>query len=210
MKRNIILHGELAERFGKSFALSVKTAHEAVRALAIQIPGFGQAVHDGAWHVVRTKPNSDDPDAGTSLDEDMLDSFQLGRGDLHIMPVVAGSKRSGLLKIILGVALIGGAFIGAAFGGGLAAPLAASGAMHSITWGNVAMIGLAVAAAGVSEMMAPDEETEKKEESYLFSGPQNTYAEGAPVPLVYGEVYTGGVLISIGMDVEDIPIKEVD
>lgn len=205
MKRKIHLHGALGERYGKVIELNVNYAGEAVKALAIQIPGFGDEIRAGAWHVVRAKS---DPDRGVDLDEDMLNSYRLGSADLHIMPVVAGSKRSGLLKIILGVALIGGAFLMS--GGALGTAIGGAGsALSGVTWGNVAMVGVALAASGVSQMLAPDEETEKKDESYMLTGPENTYAEGSPVPLVYGEVITGGVLVSVGLDVEDIPIKEV-
>jgi hypothetical protein len=39
-----------------------------------------------------------------------------------------------------------------------------------------------------------------------MSGPGNTSDQGAPVPLVYGEVITGGVLISGGVDIEKIAV----
>jgi len=206
MKRKIYLHGALGERYGEVIELNVATAAEAVRALAITREGFGEEIRSGAWHVVRTKPDGD-VDSGLDFDESMLRGYRLGKGELHILPVVAGSKRSGLLKIILGVALVGAAFFMS--GGMLSAPLAASGALSGLTYGNVAMIGLAVAASGVSELLAPEEKTEKKDESYLFSGPQTTYREGSAIPLVYGEVITGGVLISVGMDAEDLA-KDTD
>jgi predicted phage tail protein len=201
MLRNVVLHGELGERFGKLPPLDIETATEGVRALCVMLPGFGDAMRAGEFHVIRSAQNGT-IDMGQDLDLDQVSSYRLGKGDLHIVPVIAGSKRGGLLKVILGVALVGAAFVFS--GGALGTSLAASGALSGVTYGNVAMIGLAVAASGVSELLSPEEKPEKSDESFLFSGPGNTASEGAAVPLVYGEVITGGVLISIGMDAEDL------
>ena len=42
------------------------------------------------------------------------------------------------------------------------------------------------------------------QESYSFSGIQNTSRQGLPVPLVYGETIVGSVVISAGIDTDDI------
>jgi predicted phage tail protein len=52
--------------------------------------------------------------------------------------------------------------------------------------------------------LSPEQDNEPKKESYLFSGPGNSYTQGNPIPLVYGEVITGGQLISGGMDIEQL------
>jgi predicted phage tail protein len=205
--RNIVLHGDLGARYGEKHQLSVETAAEAIRAMSIQIKGFGDAIRDGSYHVLRS-PKGGTPDFGAvDMDIDMVKGFRLGAGDLHIMPVIAGSKRSGLLKVILGVALIGAAFV---FSGGTLAgtiPLGLSGI--NMSYGSMAMVGLAVAASGVSQLLAPEEKDDKSTDSYILTGPTNSYQEGAAIPLVYGEVYTGGVVISAGMDAEDL-LTDVD
>ena len=40
--------------------------------------------------------------------------------------------------------------------------------------------------------------------SYSFSGIQNTSRQGVPVPIVYGEVITGSVVISAGIDIAQV------
>lgn len=199
--RNIYLHGSLGEKYGKEFRLSVTTAGEAIRALSANFPQFMKDLREGAWHVVRGK----DVDDGLALDEGQVASFRLGKGDLHIVPFIAGSKRGGLLKVILGVVLIGAAF--AFTGGALAAPIA-GGALGGITGTQVALFGAAVALAGVSSLLAPEEKAEEEDgsNSFTMSGPGNTYDQGNPVPLVYGEVITGGQLISGGIDIERIAV----
>jgi len=157
--RNIVLHGSLAKKYGSSFQLSVKTAGEAIRALSANFPGFMNDIREGAWHVVR----GNDPDTGISLDEAQLTDFRLGQGDLHIVPFVAGSKRGGLLKVILGVVLIGAAFVLTA-GAGLGAAIGAQGTLlGGITGTQVALFGAAIALAGVSSLLAPEEKAEDTE-----------------------------------------------
>lgn len=200
--RNIVLHGRLKKLFGGPFAIDVATAGEAIRALSANFPQkFLEALSVGSYEVVRGKASK-----GMRLVEDDINTFRLGSADLHIIPVTAGSKKNGgMLKAILGVALIGVAIF--ASGGTLAAPLA--GLTGGGMWGTVAMLGVGMALSGVSQMMAKKEESKdetKKEDSFAFSGPGNAAEQGNPVPLIYGRVMTGSIPISFGVDVEDIPI----
>lgn len=202
MLRNVHLHGELGEQFGEVFRLEVATAGEAVRALCLQLKGLEKAIREGEFHVVRGSSIESGFDLG---DEETLASFNLGNGDLHIVPVIAGSKRSGLLKIVLGVVLIGAAFMFAPAAGGLGAAIGGGGGLlGSFTYGNLAMIGVALVAAGASQLLSPEADDGKKKESYLFSGPGNSYTQGNPVPLIYGEVITGGQMASGGMEIEQL------
>lgn len=203
--RKIHLHGRLKKLFGATFEVNISTAGEAVRALSANFPGaFLEALKEGSYEVIRGKRST-----GMRLGEEDINTFRLGAGDLHIVPVTAGSKKNGggLLKTILGVALIGIAIF--ASGGTLAAPLAGlSGSM----WGTVAMLGVGMALTGVSQMMAKKEtaaEEKKKEDSFAFSGPGNATDQGNPVPLIYGRVMAGSLPISFGVDVEDIPIGAI-
>jgi predicted phage tail protein len=204
--RKVHLHGALGKKYGKVFELEVRTAGEAIRALAANFPKFLKDIRAGSWHVVR----GEKVDKGLDLGRDDISGFNLGKGDLHIVPVVAGSKRAGLLKVVLGAVLIGAAFVltaGAA--AGLAAPiLGGGGLLGGITGTNLALFGAAMALAGVSSLLTPEEK--KKEDSddssFTMTGPGNTADQGVPVPLVYGEVITGGVMVSGGYDVERIAV----
>lgn len=201
--REIHLHGSLGRKYGKLFKLDVRTAGEAIRALGANFPQFLKDLRAGSWHVVRGKK----VDSGLSLDKDDISSFNLGQGALHIVPVVAGSKRAGLLKIVLGVVLIGAAFV--LTGGTLAAAIGAQGTLlGGITGTQVALFGAAMALAGVSSLLTPQEKKKEQSDdsSFTMTGPGNTTDQGVPVPLVYGEVITGGVLISGGYDVERIAV----
>lgn len=199
--RNIILYGKLAKKYGRRHRLDVQTAAEAVRAMAANYPEFMKDIREGSWHVVR----GEHIDKGVDLDIEQYAGLSLGDKDIHIAPYIAGSKRGGILKILLGVAMIATGF---AFGltavGGMGAP-AFGGALGGVTYGNMAIMGTILALGGVAQMLAPESNNEEESQSYIMNGPGNTSSQGVPVPVVYGEVITGGVLVSGGIDVEKIP-----
>jgi len=89
----------------------------------------------------------------------------------------------------------------------------------------IGSIGVALVLGGVSQLLSPTPQlgqlgpatstlgnrtttTEATEldpqESYSFSGIQNTSRQGIPVPVVYGETIVGSVVISAGIDVDTI------
>jgi len=201
--RKIHLYGRLRKEFGPVFELDVLTAGEAIRALNANFPGrFRQAMENGCWSVLHGQRKG-----GLPLEVEDINTFGLGRGDIHIVPVAAGSKRGGVLKAILGVVLIGAAIF--LSGGTLAAPLAGMGGaipgLMGLTYGNVALIGLGLALAGASQLLTKSEKSQdetKKDESFTFSGPGNGTEQGNAVPLIYGRVLTGSLLVSASMDSE--------
>lgn len=207
MMRNVYLHGHLGEQFGTEFRLSVETVGEAIRAFNANFKGFLDALKEGEYELVRG-----DQSSGMRLGLDDVNAFRLGAADFHLVPVVAGSKNGGgIIKTVIGVALIGAAIFFS--GGTLAAPLAgmsqAIPGLMGLSYGNMAMLGLSLAVAGVASMLAktpPAAASAASENSFSLGGPGNTYEQGNPVPLVYGEVITGSVLVSAGLDIEQIPV----
>jgi predicted phage tail protein len=212
MMRRIHLHGRLA-KFGDHFDLDVATGIEAVRALNCNFPGFLEEFKEGDFEFVRG-----DLETGMGLDLEEITEFKLGDADLHIIPIVEGSKSrvGGIIKAVVGVALIGAAifFSGGLAGGGLMAGMStqiAGGALFGATFGNMAALGLAVALVGVSAALAPHKDSEKNkgdknDQSYDINGPTNTYEQGNPVPIIFGEGIFGSVAVSIGKDTDPIPV----
>ena len=136
----------------------------------------------------------------------------IGQQDIHFIPVISGAGR-GFGKVLLGAVLIGTALLlpGAAptFGFSGFSAAAGSGAMGAFS-ATLANIGLGLTLMGVSEMLFPLPEPQKfnSEEdpqlSFNFSGVQNTSRAGTPVPIVYGEIFTGSVVISAAIDVNQV------
>lgn len=186
--RAIHLHGSLGEKFGTLHRLAVSSPAEAVRALCILLKGFRAALETGEWHVVRGD--------ALSLGEKEL-RFGLGSQSLHILPVVsgAGDTGGGLLKIVAGLALVGAAFIP----GVAAIPILAQASLG---------IGLSLAANGVTSLISSKPAAANQRAgvedrpSFAFSGPENVSVQGGCVPLVYGRMLVGSIVISAGLSPE--------
>ncbi|WP_280569777.1 hypothetical protein [Chromohalobacter sp. 296-RDG] len=181
------LHGHLNDRHGGPFLLEADTPAECIRALGIQIPGFAQHVRDNNWHVVRG-----DKDEGISLDEEGV-TVGVSNDQVHLMPAVEGAGGDGVFQTIIGVALIAASFIPSPYSPYLF------------------KAGVAMTIGGVSQMLAPSvnsnyEDREKPDErpSFAFDGPVNTSTQGVAVPVGYGRVRVGSVVISSGISVEEM------
>lgn len=199
--KTLQLTGRLAKDFGEEFELDVATPAEAIRALCYQLEGFEQALREGAYRLFRVFTDKEE-----NVDEDYI---QLGYGKaigFRIEPIVGGAKR-GMGKVVLGAVIIGAAFLTA---GLAAAPMTAGIFGSAITYGNVAMIGGMIALQGVSMMLTPTIKNPTpsgsvdQRESFLIDATGNLTSQGNPVPLVYGLVHVGSVVISTGVRTEEV------
>lgn len=205
MLRTIRLHGDLAERFGSTHRFDIETAREAGSALAVNFPGFADYVRLRSYRVVRGRLRDDDDN---SLSMDQL-NLRLGRCDeVHIVPVIEGAGgRGGILKIVLGVALVAfGVWGGISFGFGATA-LSAFGT--GVSWGNIALFGASALLKGIVSTLSPQPRSDYRSReveprpSFLFNGAVNTVEQGGPVPLVYGRVRIGGHIISASLTAQE-------
>ncbi|EBW7862638.1 hypothetical protein DQJ67_00490 [Salmonella enterica subsp. enterica serovar Newport] len=96
----ICLYGDL-QRFCRRVSLQVASGAEAVRALAVQLPGLRQKLNDG-WYQVRIA--GDDVTADT-LTTSLHDPLPPG-AVIHIVPRLAGAKSGGVFQAVLGAVLI--------------------------------------------------------------------------------------------------------
>ena len=190
MLRKIRLYGELAKFVGhRVLEADVASAAEAVRFLLANWPELEQ--HMAKQHYrVRT--------AGSDLGEEDLHN-PMGQ-ELRIIPVVAGAGAVG--RIILGVALVAFAFAGGAgfFGAAFAKNLGLFAALKGI--------GVSLVLGGVAQLLTPTPKINQDEadprKSFSFSGVQNTSRAGLPVPVVYGEMLVGSVVVSAGIDIVQV------
>jgi predicted phage tail protein len=191
MLRKIRLYGKLAKFIGhRVLEADVATAAEAVRFLLANWPELERHMADQHY---RVSVGSYDLVA-----EELHDPA--GQAPISFVPVVAGAGATG--RIILGVALVIGAFFtaGATIGLlGLAAPIAVKSVLL--------FAGASLILGGVAQLLTPtpkvptgpDTQNDPRK-SYSFSGIQNTSRQGTPVPIVYGETIVGSVVISAGID----------
>lgn len=202
MLRTIKVYGHLAEHCGKkTFKALARTPAEAVRFLVSNYPGLRALMRDGYYTV---SAGAYSLELGQSPEQ--LGYPLSGEDEIRIIPVISGANffRNALLAIA-GAALIataiatGGASL--SFGvGGFSGGVGASAAV-----GN---LGVGLALTGVAGFLTPTIPTpdidNDPRNNFNFSGVQNTSREGVPVPVAYGEVIVGSVVISSGLNVDPL------
>ncbi|MDP9524701.1 tail assembly protein [Pseudomonas protegens] len=202
--RVIRLYGTLGARFGRVHRLAVSNASEAVRALCILIPGFEAFLMESkdrglTYSLFLGRDN---------IGHDRLNA-PCGASDIRIAPVLIGSKRSGGLQTIIGVALVVAAsyFSGGMFAAGGSSTLI--GTTGTTGWTMATQMGIALAMGGVMQMMSPQlkglgaMDRPDNRASYSFNGAVNTSAQGNPVGLLYGQLTVGSSVISAGIYAQD-------
>lgn len=175
--REVRLYGHLGRRFGRTFRLAVATAAEAAQALCAVLPGFEAVFAPGRYHVFvgRGKQRRD---VG---EHEAADPLERG-APICIVPVIAGAKRGGLFQTIIGATLI---FLG------------------------LPQFGVPLIIGGVIQMLSPqrmgaDAKPPENQPSYAFDGPLNLTDAGSAIPMCFGRVVTGSVVVSQGLSAVDI------
>jgi predicted phage tail protein len=202
MLREIRVYGQLAKFLGRrKFMAAVDSAAEAIRFLLANYPQVEQHMcQDGRHYRV------------------MVGDHAVGMEELHgptggnaikIVPVIGGAG-GGVGQILAGVALVAAAIFIPGLGLGLA----------GATVTKIGLLGGALILGGISQALTPtptlaasstysgSQGTTNTEmdpqKSYSFSGIQNTSRAGVPLPLAFGEVICGSVVISAGIDTVQI------
>lgn len=179
----IRLYGDL-KQYGDKFDMNIETAAEGLRGMCCQIKGLQQRIIDG-WFRVRIN--------GVDMTNDNLQFGLHSRlpenAVIHIIPKVAGAKNGGVFQFIAGAIMV------------------VVGALTS--WcGGAALIagGIGLMVGGVAQMLTKTPKTDKLKEGLTnkntyFSNLDNTIAQGAPVPVIYGQPKIGSKVLSQGLEV---------
>jgi len=201
MLRKIKLYGELAKFLGqKTFEAEVNNAAQAIRFLVVNFPQLEKHMADRYYKV--------------AIDDWELEEKELhypnGQEDIKIIPVVGGEGGRGLGKVLLGAALIGGAFlINPALSFSFQSGVTGFASAGAITQAAV-YTGASLILQGVADMLTPVPKITEQEQdprlSFNFSGIQNTSRAGVAVPVIYGEVLTGSVVISAGIETAQVEV----
>jgi len=196
MMRKVKLYGKLAEFIGhKEIDVNVNSVGQAVSFLIHNFPNLEQYMSPKYYQVK----------VGDYLIDETQILYPVGQEDIHFIPVISGAGR-GLGQVLLGAALIGFAFAGGA--GIFGAAFAKNLGLFAFT----KKIGFALLLGGVSQLLFPVEQPkefnseEDPKVSFNFSGVQNTSRAGTPVPIVYGEIFTGSVVISAAIDTNQVEV----
>ncbi|HHE3654192.1 TPA: tail assembly protein [Pasteurella multocida] len=192
---NVRFYGSLRQ-FGSDFKLDAENTAEIIKALTSQIPRLREFIQKGYFTV--------------RIGAEYLDNRYLEKGlfyalkdgmTVHFTPVLKGSKRGGGFGLILGSALMVASFFvpGAGLFGGL------------ITKGMVFGMGSALALGGVAQLLTrqpqmPAINEKEKVKSTSFSNLSNMTAQGRMVPIAYGRIRCGSLVISQGVNTLDVDV----
>ena len=194
MLRKIKLYGELAKFLGqKTFEAEVSSAAQAMRFLVVNFPQLEKHMVDRYYKVAV---------GNWELTQEEL-TYPNGQEDIKIIPVVGGAGR-GFRRFLLGAALVG---LGFAVGGGVFGPALAKN-LGAISFTKT--LGMSLALSGVAEMLTPIPSISEREQdprlSFNFSGIQNTSRAGVAVPVIYGTTLTGSIVVSAGIETEQVEV----
>ena len=204
MLRKLKLYGQLAEFIGhKEFEIKVDSVSQAVSFLIHNFPEV-ESYMSPKYYQVKV--------GNYDIGNDEL-AYPVGKEDIHFIPAISGAGR-GFGKILLGGLLIGAAFMNPALG---LSSFAKTQVGSAVAFGKLGFltkaavyVGASLVLQGVTDLLfpLPEPESFNSEEdpqlSFSFSGVQNTSRAGTPVPIVYGEIFTGSVVISAAIDTNQV------
>ena len=184
--RKIKVYGRLAELVGWHVNYAdVKNMKDVYKYLVCNHPEINKHLQENMYRITI---NND----VVKTEEDLLVNSE---GEIRIIPVVSGAWF----------------WVAAAFFGAGAAATAIGGAVFAAIGGILTAIGTSMAISGVTNMLFPQQqpnvgdvesglsETDARV-NYSFSGIQNVSRSGVCIPLIYGEVFTGSIVVSSGTD----------
>ena len=205
MLRTLKLHGDLADFIGhKELEAVINSTADAIRFLITNFEGLEAHMANRHYQVLVGDEDIDETEVHNPI----------GQSDISIVPVITGAGGN-VGKIFLGAALIGvgmvsGGITFASFFNPAAVPFAPGFASAGLLTKGTIAIGGALVLSGVSDMLfpvpkMPDFSNEEDPRiSFSFSGVQNTSRAGTSHPIAYGEIVTGSVVISAGIDTNQV------
>jgi len=204
MLSKIKVYGRLAKFLGeRTFDAEVKTPIDSFKFLLANFPSLESHMIEQNYCVKV---------GNYEISETELDT-PTGSQEIKIVPVIMGARK-GIGRFLLGAVLIGAAaftggagvgFSGLSFKANAIVPLAAPTLTSSLlaAAGN---LGIYLALSGAAQMITPTQELGGASDdpaSFTFNGIQNTIRAGVAIPVVYGEIFTGSLVVSGGIDTDD-------
>ena len=194
--KKIKVYGKLRQFLGRPYFMAVvKSPQQAMSFLTANFEGIQKHMNDQIYKIKM---------GGRVITEDYLSMS--GQGDIQIIPIATGSGfivpiLVGGAAVSAGAAITAGAFFGAAL---LSTALT--------------IVGTSLLVGGITDLLSPQNPVRDTSSvsnidpnirgSYSFSGIQNVSNSGVPIPIIYGLVFSGSIIISSGTDNTQI-VKKV-
>ena len=195
MTTKLKLYGDLGKFIGhKEFDIHANTPAKAVSFLINNFPQAEAYMNNRNYAVLVND---------VEIDETELHDLT-GTQEIKFIPVISGAGR-GFEKVVAGALIIGSAFL---FGPtGFMTAQGASVTAGTVIAKSAVYVGASLAVTGVSEMLFPLPDNDMEGDpriSFSFTGLQNTSRAGTPVPICYGEILTGSVVISADITTDEV------
>ena len=204
--KTIRVYGKLKEFLGQGvFQAAVKTPMQAMSFLKANFAGIEKHMNK---QIYRVKMGSN------SVSDDLLNMS--GQGDIQIIPVAIGAGFFDFIRdvfdTVTDVVSTGVNWVANnALSLGLTLATGGLGGLLTTMGTNLLM-------SGVSSLLSPSKPSSSSSSvgdtdpnirgSYNFNGIQNISTAGVPIPIMYGLVFTGSIIISSGIDTAQI-VKEL-
>ena len=191
--KKIKVYGKLRQFLGKSyFEAAVRSPKQAISFLMANFEGLQKHMNDQYYKIKM---------GNETITEEYFSMS--GQGDIQIIPVACGSA-----PFVVGAGLIGGGAYAASFAG---ATFLGAGFISGTLATALTGVGVSMIVGGVVDLLSPQPSfgdisdiDPRIRGSYAFNGIQNVNSSGVPVPIIYGLVFSGSILISSGVDTAQI------
>lgn len=228
----VMLAGELGEKYGTQHEYyNLRTPADAIKLLCVNHPGFQRDLVTAHENGIGYKLIQSG--AAMGYDELHLPFGSKPMMLVPVISGSGGSTSQILIGVGLVAAsflLPGAGLFGATsvFGVGALTTAAGTATLGTIIGTSLSAIGASMILGGVANLISPQPELPKLssnrfdggtnsrgtgpqgitrgadgQQSYGFTGPANTVGTGATVPVIYGEVITGGHLLAVNLEVTD-------
>jgi predicted phage tail protein len=188
--KKIKVYGKLRQFLGRPyFMAAVKSPQQAMSFLIANFEGIQKHMNDQIYKIKM---------GGRVITEEYLSMS--GQGDIQIIPIATGTGPA-IPIFIGGLSIAGAGTIAAAVGGGILGAVVSYG---------LTVIGTELLIGGITDLLVPKQSTPDNSSvsaidpairgSYSFSGIQNVSNSGVPIPILYGSVFSGSIIISSGTD----------
>ncbi|MAK54268.1 MAG: hypothetical protein CML17_00185, partial [Pusillimonas sp.] len=217
MPNKVLLLDDLGKKYGETHIYyNLKTPADAIKLLCINYPEFAKDVFELQEQGIFYKITQVDTNLGF---KDLF--LPLGSHDLVVTPIISGSGDVG--NFVLGAAFI---TVGIVSGGtGFALGAGGFGFTGTSLAAGIANLGVAMVLGGISQMLAPQPTLPESvdfdgsftnfsggpgslvkgaegKQSFAYTGPTNVSGLGKTIPVIYGKVLTGSLIVGAQIEPE--------
>lgn len=186
---DVYLAGELGKKFGRKWRLVCRNPAQAMRLIGLNCPAFKKHMIERAqagdnYHIICDKRSR------------TAQELELPAGKRLIIATAVTGAKGGIgsaLEIVAGIILLVVAWWN---------PGGWTGA-GALFLDAVGAVGASLVLAGMTSLLSPQASAGGQLTSAYFNGAGTTVQQGAPVPVVYGEMLIGAQVISLSLQTVD-------